>query len=375
MGNELSAFSIPLQLSGFVENAEITKSFVTENHQKAIADYCKRNHIALAVRQTGELSLQRIEMGAKAKPHTILEKSIKSSSLRKKHPKISAYLDAGKKNPSLAPEDLTIRGAHIDELKGFVGHWSKEGELLGLRLDAKDVLGVVDPLGEGPMGASELEKLQKFITIDTATQEPYIRLEDFDAFKKQMGNEYAQQLYTGDYDLSEIYKHHKPLMEGSREKARILEGMNEAIAQRQEKDPKNTMPIRRGGFGIVTSPKKLKGGRGVTSHLTHIRDGSEYAMFQHGDQMGYLTNQVNESIADLPDEGGEIKKADLVRSVSEEPDEPLAWCVKGQWYLTANRQEHQEFRDTNNLTVSSAWSPKTPERIRDKKSRVFQYKT
>ena len=50
----------------------------------------------IAIRETGPLSVRCILQGAKAKPHTILEKSIKDSSLRRGYGDQAANMLAGR---------------------------------------------------------------------------------------------------------------------------------------------------------------------------------------------------------------------------------------------------------------------------------------
>ncbi len=72
-----------VNLDKFKDDASVVKEFVTVEHKRAISTYCKKMNVIFSIRDTGKLSLDRIQEGAKPKPHTILEKSIKESSLAK----------------------------------------------------------------------------------------------------------------------------------------------------------------------------------------------------------------------------------------------------------------------------------------------------
>lgn len=379
---DLNKLSVPSQLEEFASNAaaKIAKSFVTAAHMEAISEYCMKNKLTLSIRETGVFSLMRIAQGSKPKPHSMLQKTIKPDSLRKKYPEIADALENNKN----ANESLKIQGVPVKDLLGFVGHWAEDGTLLGVGLNRNDVLGK-----ENDSEDLNLAALQKFITKDPVTQDPYIKLSDFNSFKEEMGQNWQHSLYTGDYDLGEIYKNGKPIMEGSTEKARILDGLNNAIARKQEADENNTNPIRRGSFVVKRASLTKSNGRRLSSHLLHPQKGSEYAMFQHGDQMGYLTNQYNEHISQETELRKSLKqksqdkensfspkrgKAELVEAVAKEPDGALAWCSKAEWLLTNNKAEHKMLRQAKNLNVSSAWSEKMEKKIKENKSKVFKYK-
>ncbi|MDF5713958.1 MAG: DUF4157 domain-containing protein [Rhizonema sp. NSF051] len=320
-----------VNLEKYKNDALVVKEFVTAEHKKAISNYCKKMNVILSVRDTGKLSLDRLQEGAKPKPHTILEKSIKESSLAKAHPEAAAALKKG----VVLDVPLNIGGVSLDDLKGFVGHWNEDtGELLGVRVAPKDVelgeeegiLGLVHP---DPKDAHStgIRKLQPFIE-DRNTDKPYIPLSKFAEFCAALpGGKWKHFLYTGDYDLHEVYKHNKALVEGSKDKARVLTGINQQIAKDQGD---NGLPLREGKLEADEKTVRI-GSREVPASTIHADAKSNYAMIQHGDQMGYITNQIHE---------GRLKqetrnnKAQLVGAVAEESPAPLAWCVRGLWYVT-----------------------------------------
>lgn len=341
----------------------VEREFVTKEHKEAIAKYCKQKNIILSVRDTGKLSLDRIEEGAKPKPHTILEKSIKESSLAKFHPEAAEALRS--EEPLEVPPN--IGGVSLNDLKGFVGHWSKEGELLGLRVDKRDVRSAD---AEGSAHEKGIASLQKYLS-GKDSESPYIALNAFKDYKEAFKDTWQQFLYTGDYDLHEVYKHNKALMEGSKEKAKTLTGINKQIAADQ---PKGPLPVREGTIEAHEETAVIgegKHSRTVPASTLHASEGSDYAMIQHGDQMGYITNQIHE---------GRLKKetlndkAQLVGVVASEASGPLAWCVRGNWYVTKNKQEHSELRTGLSLTATSGWQAKAQKSMEDGSSRIMEHK-
>jgi hypothetical protein len=355
----------------FWDDNLVMQEFVTEEHMKAIGTYCKQKNIILSVRDTGKLSLDRIKEGAKPKPHSILEKSIKESSLVKAHPEVAEALKSGVEL-EVPP---AIGGVSITDLKGFVGHWDNDsGELLGVRVDKRDVraseVESVESTSELSDHEKRIQSLQVFLS-GKDSDSPYISLAAFKEYKIAFDTKWQQFLYTGDYDLHEVYKHNKTLLEGSKEKASLLSGINKQIAKDQKS---KAIPLREGVIESHQATAEIGEGnskRTVPSSTLHTSDNSEYAMIQHGDQMGYITNQIHE---------GRLKeetlndKAQLVGAVASEAPGPLAWCVRGNWYVTKNVKEHSELRTGLSLTASSGWQAKAQEAMADGSSRIMEHK-
>lgn len=291
------------------------RTIVWEDHWAAISAVCKKHKYTIAVRETGEYSIRRIEEGAKAKPHTILEKSIKPASVDKK------YGDG----PGQAHGDpAQILGwLEANDLSGFVGHWNELG-LAGVRIDNPP--GTLDP-GIMEKGGDHGEKYVP-LDMEQAGGGPAMV-----ALKADQN--WKQYLYTGDYDLHEVYSAQGgtgggQIPEATREKAKLLNRLNDGIARNSQEQV-----VRSGSVA-------LEDGR------LHTQTGSDYAMFQHGDQATYRMNQYLES---------EVARhaSPLVRAVATEADEPLAWCRMGQWYVTRNRAEHAVLRSRWKLATPHTW--------------------
>jgi len=349
----------------FKDTGGVVQEFVTEEHKEAISSYCQSKNMVLSVRDTGKLSLDRVKQGAKPKPHTILEKSIKESSLENAHPEAAAALKSGR----LLEVPPMIEGVSLNDLKGFVGHWDEAGKLLGLRVDRRDLRGQDY---EAPVNASPHEtgitRLQAFLAPDQ--DNPYIPLLNFAAYKDDFESTWQQFLYTGDYDLHEVYIHNKTLLEGSPEKARALSGINDQIARDQ---PASRLPIRSGQIEAHRKTVEIGEGssrRRVPADTLHAGKGSEYAMIQHGDQAGYITNQIHEGRLKL--ETANLK-AQLVGAVAAEAPGPLAWCVRGTWYITNNTDQHQKFRAGLHLTPTSGWAEGFQAAVRQGQSRIVEF--
>ncbi|WP_407705605.1 DUF4157 domain-containing protein [Streptomyces niveiscabiei] len=303
--------------------AATLRQIAWEEHWAPIAAVCKKYHYTIAVRETGEFSIRRIAEGAKPKPHTILEKSIKPSSVRKEYGREGSQADPEAVLAWLAQEDLD----------GFVGHWG-QGGLLGVRVDdpSQEVL----DLGIVETGARGEEYVP--ITVLAPGGGPQLTA------LRGVPN-WQTYLYTGDYDLHEAYslmggmRGGGQIAEASQQKVNLLNRLNAGVAN------SSAVPVRREGTA------RLEG------HGLHMED-SAYAMFQHGDQATYRMNQYLEAQA----EGMRPVVAKLVKAVATESDEPMGWCRWGQWYVTMNKDEHKLLRKQWGLTVPNSWTDEVMDR-------------
>jgi hypothetical protein len=306
------------------------QDIVSESHLEPISEVCRKYKYTISVRATGKLSIKRIEEGAKAKPHTILEKTIKRSSVEAKYTS-----EAGEVIERLDSLDLT----------GFVGHWGEDG-LKGVRID----------------NAPPEIRSKSFVQRAGAGGELYVPVDVTAAGGGQALAElkreanWKQYLYTGDYDLHEAYAVRgmgggAQIPEATVEKMNLLNRLNEAIARGDEKQGRR-----------VRSGRTTRAAGGGTLHMS---PGSDYAMFQHGDQATYRMNQYLEAKASAgnePGPAGKKPKVGLVKAVATESDEPLAWCRFGVWYVTRNRAEHAELRRRWKLTPPHTWGDAERER-------------
>lgn len=330
------------------ERKEIVKQFNQENRKKELAGLLSVNHLdaianaskkynyIISIRETGALSVKRIDQGAKPKPHTILEKSIKQSSIN------NAYGIDG----SRMFDKINELG-----LLGFVGHWNNS-KLEGLRvdgyentqIDGRDVKDIVAELG------LEIKKIPgdangAYISIDLENDASLNKIKEFVALEG-----HPKALYTGDYDMHETYKNNRQIVEGSVEKKQLIERLNNAVSRSAGNESRTAK--------VTLDPK---------TNLIHVN--GEYAMFQHGDQATYRMNQILEarkhqwekdkqegrlSEEDLSVRVG-IELATLVAPVATESDEPMAWVVNGEWYVTRNIDEHNLLRAEFGLTKPNTW--------------------
>ena len=295
------------------------KEIVWEGHLQAISEVCKKYKYTIAVRETGPLSIKRIAEVAKAKPHTILEKSIKESSLKRGHENNATEV---------------LRKLVAWDLDGFVGHWNANNELIGVRIDK------IPP------------EVRRVIYMETDGNIRYVPLNvnsslqsggGFPIKQLQKLEGWQRYLYTGDYDLHEAYSAGAgggQIPEATQEKVRLLNRLNQGI---ESKGTNSTM--RSGEAKLEGNPKRV-----------HVE--GDYAMFQHGDQATYRMNQHLEAKA------LQSEVAQLVSAVATESNEPIAWCRMGEWFVTLEKHEHDVFRMVNNIKKPHTWSDKEDQRTK-----------
>ncbi|WP_370424161.1 hypothetical protein AB8O64_35955 (plasmid) [Streptomyces sp. QH1-20] len=273
---------------------------------------CKEHKYTICVRLTGEPSIRRIAEGAKPKPHTILEKSIKDSSVKAKYGTRAASVMERLRN---------------QDLDGFVGHWNQLG-LAGVRIDnpPQEILDM-NIAQTGRNG-------EQYVPVDVDADDGGPALT-----RLKSNPHWKQYLYTGDYDLHEAYAARGggggQIPEATPEKVKLLNRLNAGIAKNYREG---------GGERVRRSGTAVKKGGSL-----HMLEGSDYAMFQHGDQATYRMNQYLEAAAAKKYQVG------LVKMVATESDEPLAWCRFGNWYVTNNRTEHATLRRLWKVIPPHTW--------------------
>jgi hypothetical protein len=109
----------------------ISKEFVRREDMADIGNVARKRNFALSVRDSGAPSLKQLNNGTRPKPHSILEKTIKASSLRQ------AY---GQFEGNRILEEIRKQAVDIE---GLVGHWGDPGPLgertlLGIQVVAAD---------------------------------------------------------------------------------------------------------------------------------------------------------------------------------------------------------------------------------------------
>ena len=279
-----------LELSG-VEQA-VSKTFVLDRHIKAIGLMAEKFKFAVSIRESGSSTLRCLALGAAAKGHDILEKTIKQGSIQQ------AYPD----NASEVMADITA--AQID---GYVGHWDLQaGGLIGI---------YVGPEARDEARAPGLAACLR-TTADGKDYYPIdIRhLGDcLQALKR--ADDWASIPFTGDYDLHDLLNLGRmpgPVTQGTEEEWKLLASINAGVAAVDQ----DSRPYE-------------------STHKNVVRHGPQYNFVAH--------MAAEEGVSLLP---GAVAK----------PSFPLAMCDRGRWSIIQNLDELGSFYKEHKLKLKTSWA-------------------
>ena len=269
----------------------ISKTFVLDRHIKAIGLISKKFNIAVSIRESGASTLRCLALGAAAKGHDILEKTLKDSSVR------SAYGDR-------AEEIMArVKAAKID---GYVGHWAPDGHgLIGIYVgpEARDE-------SQRPGLAAHLKT-----TADGKDYYP-IDIDDLEGSLKTLKGtaDWPSIPFTGDYDLHDLLNlgsTRGPVTQGSGEEEKILTSVNAGVCA---VDDESRPP-----------------------HLKHKN------VVQHGPQYNFVAHMAAE------------ERVHLLPGAVAKPSFPLAMCDRGDWSVISNLEELKAFYNERKLNLKASW--------------------
>lgn len=180
-----------MKLTGEEAIKEVTRRFISKKHIKGLEQVMNDFHLVVAFRSAGAYTLEKLDYGAAAKPHSVLAKSIKPSELG---------LSGDFPSLSLAQADKSIvqrdpRGTAKRFLCGLVGYRDDSGKVTGVYLSQKGQASFEGKAVTDKNGASYVA----FDNTDTLIQ----------CISSMLAKEgeplsCASNFVTGDYDLHEI---------------------------------------------------------------------------------------------------------------------------------------------------------------------------
>lgn len=365
-------------------------TFVLEQHFELINEGAKSGY-TLAIRETGKSSVDRIDEGkALPKPHSVLDKSIKSeedenqlSETSIKFEDVKGYVGYREGTKLCGLVTNVDEGKESDETKKL----AEEEYTLAIENANKTKRDLRNPINEycSYYRANERTKVDGLIKkADTFRQdyktpfeklslEPYklnncsgnishvcIPLVSLPVFQEYMPHTWEKLLYTGDYDMNEIYSENGNIIEEGKEQAKMLNTMN----------------------GLGGASIKIK-----AEDKTLLEGVPQTAIFQHGDQATYpiyfraeidweikqLSFQIEKLAEELPGEPTDeryetyesekrkleskievLKGKKPIESLLSSDSGPLAWFDKGNaWYKSNDTDDHKKVRETLKLTPPS----------------------
>ncbi|HEN3621975.1 TPA: RHS repeat-associated core domain-containing protein, partial [Yersinia enterocolitica] len=156
-----------LRKTGRAARKQVAKAFVHSSHMPVLEQISREHNIAISVREAGTYTIKALEVGAAAKGHNILEKTIKPGSL---------------KNAYGAQAASVLKRAKSTGVVGMVGAWNNDG-IYGIHVH------------------NNIANVDHIVPIDL--QNPQNNT-DFKKFVKDG----LITPYTGDYDMHDIIRFH-----------------------------------------------------------------------------------------------------------------------------------------------------------------------
>ncbi|MGE4776052.1 RHS repeat-associated core domain-containing protein [Yersinia enterocolitica] len=156
-----------LRKTGRAARKQVAKAFVHSSHMPVLEQISREHNIAMSVREAGIYTIKALEVGAAAKGHNILEKTIKPGSL---------------KNAYGAQAASVLKLAKSIGVVGMVGAWNNDG-IYGIHVH------------------NNIANVDHIVPIDL--QNPQNNT-DFKKFVKDG----LITPYTGDYDMHDIIRFH-----------------------------------------------------------------------------------------------------------------------------------------------------------------------
>ncbi|MGK7916086.1 MAG: hypothetical protein AB4038_11185 [Prochloraceae cyanobacterium] len=269
-------------LTGLTAKAAIGGNFVARPHLELIQKVCEAKKMIVSIRETGNHSIRRIEAGYACKPHQVLEKSVKQSSLD-------------------AKVDSTLRNALIPQIRrldlyGFIGHWGKDTSnrdtLLGIRTITthEHQLRLLDANGNPTQRAArqnyanekELHRNKTWVSLN------YIQTRGI-----------PEDALTGDYDTHDLLYNYngRGIKKGQRifgdslDESRIIDEINSTIFDGIAKYRLYYRNDLTDGMlrGFITARKDRAEAYDADTIQAKTRD-NPFSVIQHGPQQAWATH-------------------------------------------------------------------------------------
>jgi hypothetical protein len=181
---------------------KIINQYILEKDIEAISTSTKEQKIAISFRDTGIDSLKRLNEGAGAKGHSILEKTIK---------------------------DKTLEGCASDAvkgLKGFVAVWKSKEDRAGFPIKG---LYLTDE------GVKDLKNTDFKDKVKEKDKQPYLEISENDVPSIKALKNWQTFFFTGDYDTHDLvsfesYRDQQVLADSDREK-NIIDTLNKRMGE------------------------------------------------------------------------------------------------------------------------------------------------
>lgn len=313
---------------------EDLREYVMEKDIEPISRYCREKSYAISFRKAGAYTVHKLGLGAAAKGHHILEKSIKVSSV-------------GREEFEDVPE----------QLKGLVAHWDSSGGRSGIMKIAGLYMSRAgmgrDGIKKGLNPARQGEGAKQIVSLDHLIKLLYKRKNKIDDSKEPLPEEIAEFL-SGELsdiefpeDMDDGYKKQlQKLMVIARNitagKRSILRYSDFITGDYDMHDLAyiSRNPITRGAV-IMPSHAVKEGLNAALNGRTQPH--SEFDRIQHGPQADYI-NYIQAH-----------RKEKMIPELME-IDPPVAMCgPDGKWYLLDSEEDVREYYEKCLLNSQLFW--------------------
>ncbi|TFZ48692.1 hypothetical protein E5C26_20345 [Serratia proteamaculans] len=278
--------------------------FITKSHLIVISEAARKGNFSVSFRDTGTDALEWLDKGAATKPHSILEKTLKSS--RVQPGMLQAVKDSGLQGLAAHWEGATPIGVFVT--RAAAAQW-QQSTMPQARSDGKGNF---------------------YAPIDFANPQDANL-----AALKSLPN-WERTVVTGDYDLHDMIsftgQRHAVSVESSEENF-IRKAINEAVAT-------------------------------VQPHRSEAGSHTEHRMVQHGPQANYpafvstrepdLRQKLAPAVA-LPSVLPEKECRAMVAKGETPPS--LAICNRGEWSIVSSQEQLAAFYEKQGARIKVTWQP------------------
>lgn len=269
------------------------KGYLLKSDMKIIAGWANNKNICISFRQAGDDTLKCLSRGAGAKPHEILDKTLKRKKILVASP--GKFLGETQKKRN---EEAEKHNAVVEEFFSFApeGDDREKAENLLMGLVGHWVQGKVDGLYVTMLGRKTLEKKNMGKIVLNENQMPYLEfsadgkeklIEFYDELEKEDSKKalyrFTRLFFSGDYDIHDMLQVGYPIPTETDEKL-LAELQQDLLAGRRAR-LKTTFSLSDTDLNeeIVTEEGSKRDSR------------NDYRRVQHGPQFNYTAQMVNEN--------------------------------------------------------------------------------
>lgn len=298
--------------------------YILEEDRKVIEDWAKRKNISISFRAAGEYTLECLKRGAGAKPHEILDKTLKYKSeeengAERHNAMVKTFMEGFGNNPV------------GDLLMGLVGHWTQ---------DCIDGIYLTD-LGEKTFPNSQ------YSIERNSNGKPYLLLADptrrenlikyYQTLCEEKGNEKAEYFFSrlffsGDYDVHDMLQAGWPVP--------------------TQTDMMHIQELQR---DLLDARKRyLKDTYGISKEEFQEEKSEDYQRVQHGPQANYSAQMINENRLCKTVEELNV----LVEGVAVMSPPVMVYDAKAtgcQWGILGTDKDIVKYYELKGNAVKSTW--------------------